>query len=111
MATRQDIQLSDNAIIIKDKNNGENNVHDYDFVFGNSDDQHIEDTINAFPGWWKETPADGVGVFSYLKSSGKELQLSRYIMLQLQNDGYQVNSPQIYFDGNGNLIISPNAKI
>ena len=29
-----------------------------------SDMQHIEDTINANPGEWKEHPADGVGITS-----------------------------------------------
>lgn len=44
MAANQDIALMHNDLLIR---NG-------DFVIGESDEQHIMDTINAFPGWWKE---------------------------------------------------------
>lgn len=81
-----------------------------DFVIAASDEQHIEDTIRAFPGWWKQYPADGVGVRSYVGSSGQAQALSRNIKIQLQADGYTVNNPQISFVG-GQLLINPDATI
>lgn len=79
-----------------------------DFAIAPSDEQHIKDTINAFPGWWKQYPADGVGAWSYSGSSGQAQSLVRSIKLQLQSDGYQVNNPQVSFIG-GSLIINPDA--
>lgn len=79
-----------------------------DIATGQSDDQHVADTINAFPGWWKETPADGVGIRQYLNSTGKEQEIKRAIKIQLQSDGYQADL-QVYFDTDGHLQIIPNA--
>jgi hypothetical protein len=95
----QDFALSNNEISIK---NG-------DFVISESDNQHIADTLNAFPGWWKENPADGVGVFAYNNSAGQEQTLKRAIQIQLTSDGYKVSNPQISTDSNGELTINPNA--
>ena len=95
----QDFALSNNEISIK---NG-------DFVISESDNQHIADTLNAFPGWWKENPADGIGLFSYYNSSGQEQALKRAIQIQLTADGYKVSNPQISVDANGGLIVNPNA--
>lgn len=99
MANRQDIVLIDGILAITD---------DGDFLLGDSDEQHIQDTINAFPGWWKENPGDGVGAMQYLNSSGTEQSLTRAIKLQLQSDGYNVNNPQAVLTGK-QLIITPNA--
>ena len=79
-----------------------------DFVIGASDEQHIKDTVNAFPGWWKQYPADGVGAMRYLGSAGQIQALARSIKLQLQSDGYQVNNPQVSHIA-GQLIINPDA--
>jgi hypothetical protein len=78
-----------------------------DLVILNSDPQHIADTLNAFPGWWKQNPADGVGVFSYLNSAGQEQQLRRSIQIQLQSDNYAA-APIITTDTGGNVSINPN---
>ena len=99
MAASVDILLHDNDLVII---NG-------DFTTGLSDAQHVEDTINAFPGWWKENPTDGVGIFQFLNSSGQEQTIRRAITIQLQSDGYQCNSPAIAIDGTGKLTIAPNA--
>jgi len=80
-----------------------------DIATGPSDAQHIEDTINAFPGWWKENPADGVGIFQYINSSGQEQGISRNIAINLQSDGYQVNNPAVSVNSKGTLTIIPNA--
>lgn len=79
-----------------------------DFVLSASDTMHIEDTIIAHPGWWKEFPQDGVAICNYSKSTGKEQMLAREIKLQLENDGYQVDNPIVSFV-NEQLTINPNA--
>jgi hypothetical protein len=101
MASRSDIQLTNNDLVIDGG----------DFIYGSSDSQHIQDTLNAYPGWWKENHADGVGVRSYLNSSGLIQSLARSISIQLTSDGYDVNNPDISFDNSGKLIIQPNATI
>lgn len=81
-----------------------------DIAIAESDVQHIEDTINAFPGWWKNNPADGVGIFQYVNSSGQEQTIKRSIMLNLQSDGYSVSNPFVEVS-NGTITIQPNASI
>lgn len=98
MAVNYDLRLSDNDLVIK---NG-------DFVIGESDSQHIEDSINAYAGWWKEHPQDGVGIFSYLNSSGRVQELARKIKLELQSDGYNVERPIIDISQDG-IKVNPNA--
>lgn len=83
-------------------------IADGDFVIADSDMMHIEDTIIAHPGWWKEFPQDGVGISNYSKSTGQEQVLAREIKLQLENDGYQVDNPIVTFI-NDELTINPNA--
>lgn len=96
MASNQDIMLSGNDLLITGG----------DFGIGISDPQHIADTMNAFPGWWKENPADGVGVFQYLNSSGQEQQLKRSVIIQMQADGYTA-SPDVTINSAGQIIINP----
>jgi hypothetical protein len=99
MAVSTDIGLQNNDLIIEDG----------DFVIVESDVQHVSDTIAAFPGWWKENPADGVGILQYLKSSGREQVISRSIKIQLTSDGYKVASPEISITSDG-LVINPHAE-
>jgi hypothetical protein len=82
-----------------------------DFYFEPSDQDHIQDTINAWPGWWKQYPLDGVAVLSYLKSSSGQQLLARQIKVELNSDGYQVNNPVIAYGTDGSLTITPNATI
>jgi hypothetical protein len=100
MALNYDIALLNNDLLI---DNG-------DFAIGESDEQHIVDTINAFPGWWKEDAPDGVGLLQYIRSSGKQQEIARSVKLQLQSDGYQVSNPTVTIDPDGLMIINPNAK-
>lgn len=81
-----------------------------DFVIVASDQQHIEDTIAAFPGWWMQYPADGVGARAFLGSSGQIQNLARQIKLQLQSDGYTVKNPKVSYVG-GFLDINPDATL
>ena len=80
-----------------------------DLAIVESDVQHVADTLNAFPGWWKENPADGVGVFQYQNSAGEVEALKRSIRINLQGDGYTVNNPEVKFNASGMLEINPNA--
>ena len=99
MAVAYDIQLDSTGDLLF--TNG-------DLVIDLSDEQHIQDTINAFPGWWKEFPADGVGIRAYIKSSGQQQELARNILLQLQADGYSVNNPLVTINADS-ITINPNA--
>jgi hypothetical protein len=101
MDPRQDILFANGDLIISN-----NDVH-----YGDSDAQHIQDTIHASPGWWKENFSDGVGILSYLNSSGQEQVIARAIKIQLESDLYRVNNPVVQFDSNGKLNITPNATI
>ena len=56
---------------------------DGDFAISESDEQHVSDTISAFPGWWKQNPADGVGILQYINSTGQEQTLSRSMKMLL----------------------------
>lgn len=101
MALNYDLALFNNDLYI-DPDTG-------DFAIVESDEQHIIDTIAAFPGWWKQNPADGVGLKAYESSSGQEQVLQRSIKIQLQSDGYQVNNPQVTYNADGELVVRPNA--
>jgi hypothetical protein len=100
MATRIDLALNNNDTIIQDN----------DVLLAESDDQHIVDTINACPGWWKENFTDGVALLSYVKAKGIQQVLARSIKLNLQSDGY-LSSPAISYNANGQLSISTNVQL
>lgn len=76
-----------------------------------SDVDHIQDTIQATQGSYKEFPLDGVSIEKYLNSSGQEQTISRDIIIQLKSDKYKVNNPIVAFDTDGNLSINPNATL
>lgn len=82
-----------------------------DIAISQSDVQHIDDTINAFPGWWKNNPPDGVGIFQYLNGINQEQTIKRSLMINLQSDGYVVSNPDVSTDSSGKLNITPNANI
>ena len=105
MASRHDISLE--RIVTNDEPiflNG-------DFSIVESDEQHIQDTINAFPSWWKEYPLQGVGIKAWLGSPANIQDMTKAIRLQLQADGYTVTNPKITLNPDGSLIINPNATI
>lgn len=99
MATNYDLALENNDLSISDG----------DFYVAESDQQHIIDTINAFPGWWKENPADGVGLMAFSKAPSDLQELSRAIKVQLQSDGYNVENPSVTLTPDGQLTIDPKA--
>ena len=94
--------------------NGDLDIEDNDVTYVLSDEDHIEDTILAAPLWWKQFPADGVGIRYYLASTGKVQKLMGSIKQQLQADGYICNNPVVGSPlvlPNGNLNINPNATM
>jgi hypothetical protein len=100
MTPRYDLFLVGNDLYI--------NPYTGDFAIEIADVQHVQDTIGAFPGWWKQNPADGVGIFAYQNSSGQNQILARNTIQQLQSDGYQCNNPIITETPSGILTINPN---
>lgn len=61
---------------------------DGDFDIRASDEQHVVLIVNTAIGSWKEYPLVGVGIQSYLGSSGQTQVLKRNITVQLEADGY-----------------------
>ena len=82
-----------------------------DFVISESDQQHVADTCNAFVGWWKEFPLDGVGIGNFINSAGGAQQLARKVKIELEKDGYKVDNPVVEFGTDGKLNLYPNASI
>ena len=80
-----------------------------DFKVGKSDQQHVEDIIESYSGWWKEFPLLGVGVQNYLNSTGNNQQLARNIIVQLVSDGFTCSNPIISLNPDGTFTINPNA--
>lgn len=95
---RSDIKLIDNDVALQAN----------DLVYVESDEQHIIDTINGAPGWWKENPDDGVGIINYMKSKNTQ-DASRSIQVSLQSDGYRSN-PILSWGADGKLTINTNIK-
>ena len=82
MPDARDIKLTDNDL---EFNNG-------DFIITNSDQQHIEDIVEAYTGSYKEFPLLGVGIRQYINAAGAQAELQSIIRLQLEADGYTVNN-------------------
>jgi hypothetical protein len=101
MAIRYDIGLNNNDLVIQYG----------DFIIAESDTQHVVDTLNAFAGWWKEFPLDGVGVMQYIKSPADVQDINRNVRINLLADGYISKAPVVTLDVAGLLTINPNAEI
>jgi hypothetical protein len=98
MPVRYDYALSDNELVFK---NG-------DLLIYESDTQHIVDTLNSFPGWWKEFPQDGVGLMQYTKSPAPLQEINRKVLVELESDGYKIAAPMVELSVDGKLSINPN---
>ncbi len=59
-----------------------------DFGIQASNNQHIQDIVEAFPTWWKEYPAMGCSAQLYMSSNQASQTFQRVITEQLQIDGY-----------------------
>lgn len=74
-----------------------------DFVLADSDQQSVQDIINAYKGNYKEFPLIGVGIDTYKHSTPDASELQSIVKKQLEADGFTVNSvtiidKQIYVD-------------
>lgn len=80
----KDILLQDNDLAVA---NG-------DFVLGDSNLQNVLLILSIPPGSWKQFPLTGVGESKFINAplDGK---IKREIQLQLQSDGYRLNSVSI----------------
>jgi hypothetical protein len=78
MAAVKDIILENKDLFIKDG----------DFVVDFSSFQHSQVIINSSIGSFKQHPLCGVGVNSYIASSGQSQALKTQIITQLQADGF-----------------------
>lgn len=80
-----------------------------DFVMVDSDNQHILDILQSYPGWWKNSLTTGAGIPVLLKSKINAVLTENVIKQQLEADGYQVTRPYINIDTSGKFTIQPNA--
>ena len=80
-----------------------------DFELVPSDNQHILDICQSFPGWWKNALTVGAGLPNLLKSKVSTGSVENLIKAQLEADGYQVGRPVVTIESNGKLSITPNA--
>ena len=96
----QDILLDENS---------ELRIENGDFVVGPSDKQSMQSILNSFPGWWKQFPTVGVGMMQYLNSKGKDQEIIRNIRIQLEADGFTVDSTVIQGLTKDNFKITTNA--
>jgi hypothetical protein len=81
-----------------------------DISFYESDEDHIQDTIQATKGSYKENPQDGVNIQAYLNSQGQGQTLAREIIVQLKSDLYDVNNPIVEITADS-ISVNPNATI
>lgn len=79
-----------------------------DFAATDSDTRHVNDIIEAFTGWWKESPTVGVGIRKSSAASGGIQRVSREIKIQMVGDGYNVTG--IEFETEGKVFVTGNRK-
>jgi hypothetical protein len=63
-------------------------IENGDFVFGDSDQQHVEDIFMCNQGEFKEWPLLGFGAISYIKSTITDEEFKRDLKIQLDYDDY-----------------------
>ena len=81
-----------------------------DLGVGESDKQHIQDTVYANVGEGKENPQDGVGIQSYVNGTNIEQKLERKIKEQLASDGYDFTEPpKVSYKDTKELTVQSNA--
>jgi hypothetical protein len=85
--------LFDNTIDILLGDGGELLEKDGDFLVGDASNRYIEYLLSAHPGHYKEFPAIGVGIHSYLNSSVKRNIIQSDITRSLNNDIF--NKPDV----------------
>jgi hypothetical protein len=88
---------------------GELLIRNGDFVVGPSDKQSINSILTAFPGWWKQFPTVGVGMSNYINAKGKNAEIQRNIKLQLESDGFVLDTIILETSEEGLFNITTNA--
>ncbi len=63
-------------------------IENGDFVFGDSDQQHVEDIFMCNQGEFKEWPLLGFGAINYIKSTITDEEFKRDLKIQLDYDDY-----------------------
>ena len=63
-----------------------------DFLIGESDQQSTILVLNTNQGSWKFHPICGLGISKYVGSTGTQSVMKRDISIQLQADGFKINS-------------------
>jgi hypothetical protein len=71
--------------------------------YGNSDQQHIQDGILAFIGWWKQYQSYGFGLMQYFSSEYNQIIFAN-LKNMLSRDGYSVSQYAIVKKGKGFMI-------
>ena len=95
-----------NNIDILDDSDGDLLIQNGDIVFGEADQQYIQDIMIAQKGHYKQSPAVGIGIRSHLKGNAGE-KLRREIKLQLDADGFNVKQVTV---NNGEINIDADRK-
>ena len=84
-----------------------------DFVFGPSDDMHVQDILTSTPGTWHESPLVGVGIKSMIEADYTRATLDaldKKVRLQLEMDGFRVEDVEILLSGNDIQQINIDAE-
>lgn len=100
MAKATDIILDDDM---------EYTISNGDFAIGESDQQSVILVLNTNQGSWKFHPICGMGINKYIGSSNAQAIMKRDISVQLQADGFKINSiivkeyDDFYIDANRDI--------
>jgi hypothetical protein len=76
-------------------------IKDGDFVIGEAEEEYIENILIAEKGNYRQFPLVGVGIKNFINAAmtPQELtKLKREIAIQLEYDGYKINSININKD-------------
>jgi hypothetical protein len=66
-----------------------------DWNFGESDAQHVQHIGQAEKGNYAQNPTVGVGAMRFLNGNTTPDEIARNYRLELERDGYQVNSIKV----------------
>ena len=72
-------------------------IENGDFVLSHSDGMHLEHILYSNLGYWRTAPKVGVGLEQYFHASVGTGDVKREIKIQLEADGYKVESIDVSF--------------
>jgi hypothetical protein len=79
------------AIDLLMDNGGDEVLINDDLALGASDEQHIIDILQSYPGEWKQSPLCGVNIRRAINGA-VDGTIRRDVRLQLEADGYKVKN-------------------